>query len=238
MIHHISIITAKTKENVDFYTKTLGMKFVKKTVNFDDPFTYHIYYGNEDSEPGSIVTFFIHPGSELGKKGKGIAHGFILQVPQEIYNKLGDKITDPDGLLIKLKPGDKHFILGVLTTASKDFHEEFNLDSESEFIESNEIGEMGAGVLHHTAFFTKDESSQLELREKLSKRVNVTPVIDRFYFKSVYMQEPNGCIIEIATEGPGFFVDEDNPGEMGKELRLPPQFRDHREEIEKRLPPL
>ena len=236
MIHHVSIITAKLKENVDFYTNTLGMKFVKKTVNFDNPFTYHLYYGNQNSDPGSIVTFFGHPGSENGKKGKGVAHGLILQVPDDIYKKIGDKITDPDGLLIKLKPGNTHKILGVITTASKDFLDKYNLTSESEFVEGDEYGVVGAGVLHHTAFSTKDEESQIKFRESVKKVSNVSPVIDRFYFKSIYFQEPNGCLIEVATDGPGFMIDEDKPEDMGTNLRLPPEYQDHREEIEARLP--
>ena len=238
MIHHVSIITAKLEENVDFYTKTLGMKFVKKTVNFDDPFTYHLYYGNENAEPGSIVTFFVHPNSSKGKKGKGVAHGMILMVPQKIYDKLGDEVIDPDGLVIKLNPGNTHKILGVLTTASKEFHEKFNLNSDSVFLDESDYGEVGAGILHHTAFSIDNDEEQKKFRSVIQRISNVSPVIDRFYFKSIYFQEPNGCLIEVATYGPGFFIDEDDKQKTGSALRLPPQYEQYRSEIEARLPPI
>ena len=247
MIHHVSIITGLLEENVNFYTKRLGMTFVKKTVNFDDPFTYHLYYGNKNADPCSIVTFFVHPGTSKGKKGKGVAHGLILNVPLEKYNELGDKIYDPEGLLIKLIPTDieKNYykILGVITTASKEFHEKFSLNSESEFVELDSFGEMGAGIIHHTAFATENEDTQIKLRESLTNYTHPSPVIDRFYFKSIYFQEPNGCLIEIATMGPGFDIDEDKYDENGdvvfsRELKLPPQYKNYRDKIESRLPKL
>ena len=237
MIHHVSIITSKLHDNVNFYVNVLGMTFVKKTVNFDDPFTYHLYYGNSSADEGSIVTFFVHPNSQKGKKGKGVAHGMVLEVPYEIHKKLGDKINDPDGLLIKLKPGKDYKILGVITTASKEFHDKFSLDSESEFLQGNDYGVMGAGIIHHTAFSVQNVNEQKKFREKIIQH-NPSPIIDRFYFKSIYFQEPNGCLIEVATNGPGFFIDEVDKTKLGKKLMLPPQYEEYRNEIETRLPEL
>ena len=234
MIHHITAITEKIKENYDFYTKTLGMSFVKKTVNFDDPTTYHLYYGDEKASPGSLITFFYYEGK--GRRGMGFAEGIILEVPKNIYEKLGDLVHDPDGLTIKLRPGNTYKTLGVITPASKEFLKKYDIDSENEYVNHEKRGFMGAGLLHHVAHITEDENTQLEDKNRLEDDgVMVSPVAERFYFKSIYFQEENGCLQEIATKGPGFFVDEKV---LGSKLVLPPWYEKYREEIEMRLPKL
>ena len=234
MLHHITAITEDVKKNYDFYVNTLGMYFVKKTVNFDDPSTYHLYYGDSKGSPGSLITFFYYPGK--GKRGRGFAEGIILEVPQEIYDKLGSVIHDPDGLTLKLKPGKDYKTLGVITPASKEFLEKYDLGSNNEYINRDAFGFMGAGLIHHVAHSIENEELQKEFREKLLKEnINTSPIIDRIYFKSVYFQEENGCLQEVATEGPGFFVDEDV---LGSKLVLPPWYEDKREEIERGLPDL
>lgn len=232
MIHHITAITEKIKENYDFYTNVLGMTFVKKTVNFDDPSTYHLYYGDEKATPGTLITFFYYEGK--GKRGNGFAQGIILQVPKIIYDKLGNVINDPDGLTIKLKPGNNYKLLGVITTADENFLNQFNINSENEYVKYNHFGVMGAGLIHHVAHSTKDEISQLRFRENLLKNnISVSNVMQRFYFKSIYFQEKNNCLQEIATDGPGFFIDEKM---LGSKLVLPPWYEPYRNEIEKELP--
>jgi glyoxalase family protein len=231
MIHHITAITENIKENFNFYTKTLGMSFVKKTINFDDPSTYHLYYGDKKATPGSLITFFYYKGK--GKKGKGFAEGIILQVPKKIYDKLGSIIEDPDGLTLKLKPGKDFKALGVITTASKEFLSKFNINSENEYVNYGHFGSMGAGLIHHVAHSTDDDISQIKIREKLlTDNINVSPVMERFYFKSIYFREENGCLQEIATYGPGFFVDEKK---LGSKLVLPPWYEQYRTEIESNL---
>ena len=234
MLHHITAITEKIKENYDFYVNTLGMSFVKKTVNFDDPTTYHLYYGDSKASPGSLITFFYYPGK--GKRGKGFAEGIILEVPKKIYDKLGDVVFDPDGLTLKLRPGKDYKTVGVITPASKEFLEKWGIGSDNEYVNREQVGFMGAGLIHHVAHSTENDSTQLKVREDLiSSGVNVSPVMERIYFRSIYFHESNGCLQEIATYGPGFFVDEEK---LGSKLVLPPWYEEHREEIERRLPDL
>lgn len=234
MIHHITAITENIKENFKFYTKTLGMSFVKKTVNFDDPSTYHLYYGDKEATPGSLITFFYYECK--GKKGKGFAEGIILQVPKKIYDKLGPVIKDPDGLTLKLKPGNNYKALGIITTANKEFLKKFEIDSENEYIEYNNYGRMGAGLIHHVAHSTENDETQKKIRKKiLNEGIRSSEIINRKYFKSIYFQEPNGCLQELATYGPGFFVDEDK---LGSKLVLPTWYEPYRKEIETRLPKL
>lgn len=234
MLHHITAITEKVRENYEFYVNVLGMSFVKKTVNFDDPTTYHLYYGNKTGSPGSLITFFYYKGK--GRRGLGFAEGIILEVPKKIYDKLGPVVHDPDGLTIKLRSGVDYKTLGVITPASRKFLEEFNISSDNEYVNHEVRGVMGAGIIHHVAHNTTDETSQKEFQKKLiSRNVNVSPVTERIYFKSIYFQEENGCLQELATEGPGFFVDEEV---LGSKLVLPPWYEDHRDEIERRLPDL
>ena len=234
MLHHITAITEKIKENYEFYTKILGMSFVKKTVNFDDPTTYHLYYGDSKATPGSLITFFYYEGK--GKRGQGFAEGIIMEVPTEVYAKLGPEIQDPDGLTLKLKPGKDYKTIGVITTASKEFLEENEINSENEYVQYEERGQMGAGLIHHVAHTTPNLNTQKETREKLIKKgIMVSPIQERLYFKSIYFQEDNGCLQEIATEGPGFYVDEEK---LGSKLVLPYWYERYRKEIEKVLPEL
>ena len=234
MLHHITAITEKIKENYDFYTGKLGMSFVKKTVNFDDPTTYHLYYGDSKASPGSLITFFYYPGK--GRRGKGFAEGIIMEVPKKIYDKLGDLVHDPDGLTLKLRPGKNYKTVGVITPASKEFLGKWMISSDNEYVNHEKPGFMGAGLIHHVAHITEDDISQLKSREELvNSEINVSPVMERFYFKSIYFHEENGCLQEIATFGPGFFIDEEK---LGSKLVLPPWYEKQREEIEKRLPDL
>jgi glyoxalase family protein len=99
-------------------------------------------------------------------------------------------------------------------------------------------GSMGVGTVHHVAFRVPDEDSQLALREEIAALgYNVTPVLDRNYFRSIYFREPGGVLFEIATDPPGFAADEE-PDRLGESLRLPPWLEKNREHIEAALPRL
>lgn len=301
-IHHITAIAASAKQNHHFYTNIMGLRMVKKTVNFDDPGTYHFYFGDETGTPGTILTFFPWQGIQQGKQGTGQATEIVYSVPEgslEFWKgRLEDhgiKITatgkrfdeefisfnDHDGLPLTLlvpkkqDPRKGWQTSGIKSDAAlKGFHSvTLNLRRKTEtekvldllnyklisqegnryryatdaidtasiidIIETTDVnGINAAGTIHHIAFRVKDENTQLALRSKIEKAgYNITPKIDRNYFFSVYFREPGGVLFEIATDNPGFAVDEP-VNELGKNLKLPPQYEPHRERIEQVLPSL
>jgi len=302
-IHHITGITGDAQKNIDFYSGILGLRFVKLTVNFDDPSAYHLYYGNTSGEPGTALTFFAWPGIRKGVTGAGeitaiafavpsTSLGFWKQhlaahgVPHEERERFGGTyihLLDPDGLELELVPeeplsrlvpwksalvNEKNAIRGfhavTLTEDGSELTRKFlaggfgyTPDGESDSVfrymtAGNEParylyvraapdlqrGAMGAGTVHHVAFRAASDADELSMRtEMLSIGMDATPVIDRMYFHSVYFREPGGILFEIATDKPGFSVDE--PLEkLGSSLRLPPQYEPHREEITRMLPPV
>lgn len=302
-IHHITAIASDPQRNVDFYAQILGLRFAKRTVNFDDPSTYHLYFGDRTGRPGTGITFFAWPGARRGSRGTGqvIAasfavppgsleywtsrfeehHVFCEQLPSR-YEAPAMRLTDPDGLLLELiesaqlddvdlkyerevsnkfaihgfhaptfevqaaKPTEELLKnLGFELTAEEKSRQRFSLSPKStsaqvDLVErpDGQFGVNSAGTVHHIAFRCADEKEQLRWRKQLDKLgLHVTPVIDRFYFHSIYFREPGGILFEIATEGPGFTVDE--PVEhLGESLKLPPQYEEHRAEIEGVLPPI
>jgi glyoxalase family protein len=301
-LHHITAIAGNAKRNFDFYTKVLGLRMVKKTVNFDDPGTYHFYFGDEAGTPGAILTFFPWEGIKKGQQGTGQTTEITYSLPggslsfwKDRLAKNNVKITnngnrfeeefisfeDPDGLpltflISKRDDARKGWETGEVKSdvAAKGFHSVtltlkrktetekvlellgYNLignegnryryrtdaiDTASivDIIETNELSGVNAGgTVHHIAFRVKDEKTQLELRDKIVKAgYQITPKIDRNYFFSLYFREPGGVLFEIATDNPGFAVDEDVT-ELGKNLKLPAQYEEHREKIEGVLPVL
>ncbi len=302
-LHHITAIADNAKRNLDFYTKVLGVRLVKKTVNFDDPGTYHFYFGNETGTPGTILTFFPWEGIGKGANGSGLATHIGYSVPKgslEFWkNRLqqfkisfqegesfGEKLisfNDPDGLQLQFiessTPDDRR----VWTTddikdenALKGFHnitltlkkadptikvltDIFGYDLQKQegeryrfatdaidtanlvdIIENDKIpaGRNAGGTNHHVAFRVKDDQVLMEFREKvMSAGLNITPKIDRDYFYSLYFREPGGVLFEIATDNPGFTVDE-SLNELGQGLKLPKQYEAMRGQIEESLPNL
>lgn len=300
-IHHITAIAGNAKRNFDFYTKVLGLRFIKKTVNFDDPHTYHFYFGDEQGSAGTILTFFPW-GDEIqqGRKGSGMATEIGYSVPENsldfwierfekhnvTYNKpavkFGEKyltFLDPDGLKLELtevkndnrKPWETTEVNAAVAT--RGFHhitltlknieatafiltevfgyrlltKEANRSryitdavNEAEIvdlveIESEKRGFNANGTVHHVAFRVKDDAALMEYRDKIVKLgLNITPQIDRNYFHSLYFREPGGVLFEIATENPGFTVDEPL-AELGTNLKLPAQYESRRAEIVKTL---
>jgi catechol 2,3-dioxygenase-like lactoylglutathione lyase family enzyme len=301
-IHHVTAIASDPQRNVDFYAGTLGLRMVKRTVNFDDPQTYHFYYGDEAGTPGSILTFFPWPGARRGRQGVGqaavtslavppeslgwwierlVAHGVEHERPSRRFGAPVLAFRDPDGLLLELAvhpdaasrgawegadvPAE-HAIRGVhsvalweetgeetvrMLTDTLGFRHVADEGNASRFaagdggpgtlVDVRTVGGFprgagGAGTVHHVAWRTGDDAGELELRTRVEAAgAQPTPVIDREYFHSVYFREPGGVLFELATDAPGFDVDE--PRErLGEALMLPPQYEPRRAEIERVLP--
>ncbi len=302
-IHHITAIAGDAKRNFNFYAKVLGLRFIKKTVNFDDPGTYHFYFGDEFGTPGSILTFFPW-GSAVpqGRRGAGMATEIGYAVPtgsipfwierfekyNVIYNKPAEKFgekyltfLDPDGLKFELVESTDERVgwesaevsaavaikgfHGITLTVNKlaptasVLEDVFGYELEAQevnryryvtnavdtagIVDIVEIptesrGHVANGSVHHVAFRVKDEETLMAFRQKLvAQGYNVTQKIDRNYFFSLYFREPNGVLFEIATDNPGFTVDE-SLEELGTHLKLPPQYEPRRKEIEASLVPL
>jgi len=303
-IHHVTAITADAQMNVDFYCGVLGLRLVKRTVNFDDPRSYHLYYGDELGRPGTILTFFAWPGAHQGRIGppqvtvtsfavspgslqywseRLTARGVALE---PIYERFGDEVlgfADPDGMKLEIvttrNPSGKPWTSGAVEEAHaiRGFHSvtisiegyektaklltgimgfsaeqsegnrfRYRARSEDGFasivdllcVPDSRGGGMGAGVVHHVAFRTPDDAQQDVWHKRIiSEGFNVSPVMDRNYFHSIYFREPSGVLFEIATDVPGFTVDE-SPETLGAALKLPQQYERLRESIEGYLPPL
>ncbi|TAK11079.1 MAG: glyoxalase [Anaerolineae bacterium] len=346
-LHHITIGCNDAQRTIDFYVGVLALRFTKKTVNFDDPGTYHLYFGDLTGRPGTAITFFEWPTARPGVRGIGGTHHLALRTAsydgllkwKRRLTDLGLKVDgpldrhyftsiyfrDPDGLILEIAtdgPGftrdepaetlgsehrtppaemvvnnrdeariaaltwpepvpavtaDMALLQGMhhVTAIASDIHatDAFyrgllglqrvkmtdNFDDPGSahwywgvgngepgslitYFERNPATEPrarhGAGQTHHVAFSVPDEETQLAFREKLIRAgYNVSPVMERVYFKSIYTSDPDGHIIEIATAGPGFTVDE-TVEELGQNLRLPPWYEEHRAEIEGILRPV
>jgi glyoxalase family protein len=293
-IHHITAIAGDPQRNLEFYTEALGLRLVKRTVNFDDPGSYHFYFGDNIGTPGTIMTFFPWPGARRGARGSGQVTTVSFAGPrnsmafwkerlrathviaEEIEERFGSntlRFLDPDGLQLELvasaneerssEPAIRGFaaptlevrnpkktekllteILGFEFVGEENNRRRFrgsgsNASAEIDLVSSEaDFGQIAAGTVHHIAFRAADDDEQLKVREQLvAGGVNVTPVIDRQYFHSIYFREPNGILFEIATDGPGFLIDEP-PDALGETLKLPPIYESKRNEIERVLPPI
>jgi len=301
-MHHITAIAGDAKRNFNFYSKILGLRFIKKTVNFDDPGTYHFYFGDEAGSAGTILTFFPWgEGIQQGVKGSGMATEIGYSVPKGsldfwqarfekynvIYNKPAEKFgekhltfLDPDGLkleLIESKTEDRrkawetdevkedvatrgfHNITltlnnikataGVLTEifGYKLIDQDVNryryattAVENAAIVDLVELtdekkGIVANGSVHHVAFRVQNDEILMHFREKIEAYgLSITPQIDRQYFHSLYFREPGGVLFEIATDNPGFTVDE-SLEELGQNLKLPEQYESQRSSIEKHL---
>jgi glyoxalase family protein len=346
-LHHITLGCNDAQRTIDFYTQVLGLRMIKLTVNFDDPGTYHLYFGDEAGTPGTAITFFEWPNAGKGRPGIGGTHHFALQVAtldgllqwKRRLVDLGLQVTgplnrkyftsiyfnDPDGTILEIAtigpgwtvdepaeslgeyfqvPPKEHVITGRdeteiealtwfepvdrispemslhggmhhITLISSDIqrsHEYYSgllglrrLKMTSNFDDPDSqhwywgVGDgqpgtvvtaferdlsvesrmrMGAGQTHHFAFSVPNAEIQLEWRHKLIEAgLNVSPVMDRVYFQSIYTRDPDGHIIELATAGPGFAADE-SVAELGSKLQLPPWYEPHRADIEAVLKPV
>ena len=302
-IHHITCIAGDPQENLNFYVGLLGMRLVKKSVNQDDPKTYHLFYADANGRPGTDLTFFPWPYGAPGKKGVGLTVEVLLAVPPEsldfwcsrlaghgvdlgsVETRFGEKtlrFRDPHGLELALAetsdvrpfspwdgspvPRDSQirglhaarvweanlgasadFLVGVMGfegLGTENDWRRFGLSGGSgTYLDIRELpgerrGHWGTGSVHHLAWRVADEPVERIVRERVAAAGrNPTDVIDRFWFKSVYFREPGGVLFELATDGPGFAVDED-PDHLGESLILPPWLEARRTEIEAALPGL
>jgi len=303
-IHHITAIAGNAQRNYDFYTKILGLRLVKKTVNFDDPGTYHFYYGNETGSPGTILTFFPWAYVKRGVRGTGMATNIGYAVPpgsiafwqerlgknsvqqtapSEIFDEKVLVFYDPDGLQLHLvepqTPDNRTaretddinnnvairgfhsvtLMVNRIQPTAKVLTEIFGYrllqqqghayrftsgaaagGSLVDLVEAPDTrpGVVAGGTNHHVAFRVPDEERLMAMREKiLSAGLDATGKIDRNYFFSVYFREPGGVLFELATDTPGFTVDEP-VAELGTHLKLPKQYEPQRAAIESVLPEL
>jgi glyoxalase family protein len=303
-LHHITAISGPAQENLDFYSGVLGMRLVKKSVNQDDPGTYHLFYADAEGHPGTDLTFFPWAQMAPPRIGHGLAVEVGLEVPNDsleywgarlekygarvnaIDTRFGERtlsLVDPHGLRLALvepstslgrsfSPWDhstvqpEHQVRGLysaqlwerdlapttgfLTTALgfKKIAEEngwmrYGFDNATGVVDIRDAsdtrrGAWGVGSVHHLAWRVDDETHQFAVRAQVETAGRqATPVIDRFWFKSVYFQEPGGVLFELATDGPGFAVDEDRE-HLGETLVLPPWLEPSRSRIESVLPPL
>jgi len=249
--HHVTAFAGDAQSNLDFYTQRLGLRLIKRTVNYDDPATYHFYFGDVTGTPGSLLTFFPWPTAPAGSPGSGQAIGIQFELP----NAAGPETQDPAGLHLELATARKPRIVSVTlrvadAAKTRRFLTEilgFTAVADDAF----EVGEsivklvdapgmervkLSMGMIHHVAFRVADEAMQIEWRNKLKAAgVRVTRVIDRQYFRSIYFREPGGVLFEIATDGPGFLIDEPADA-LGSALRLPPWLESIRESVVRRLP--
>jgi catechol 2,3-dioxygenase-like lactoylglutathione lyase family enzyme len=303
-IHHLTAIAGEPQRNVDFYTGVLGLRLVKLTVNFDDPGTYHLYFGDELGRPGTILTFFPWPGAPRGRRGTGQATTVSFSVPEAALGYWTERLKahsvsfdaprarfdeevlaflDPDGLPLELVAHEgtqngtpcedgpvpseyalRRFFGVTLSEASAGPTASFltetlgfrpvgesdararyavGADGAGSYVDvfplpSDTRGQVAVGTVHHVAWRTPTNEEQAAWRERLAAQGRqVTPVVDRQYFRSIYFREPGGVLFEIATDPPGFTVDE-NPEQLGARLLLPPWLESERPRIEGILPPL
>ena len=302
-LHHVTGIAGDPQRNVDFYAGILGLRLAKRTVNFDDPTTYHFYFGDAVGHPGTILTFFPWPGARRGRQGAGqVAVTSFAIAPSSVgfwIDRFIDKrvefeqpksrydeerviaFKDDDGFLVELvahSSADKragwdggavpaeHSVRGLFSvTLWQDSCEPtaqvltdslgFRLVREQGSISRYAAGDggpgaivdlrcvpglwagvSGAGTVHHVAFRAPDDEAQRKARDELaSAGLSVTPVLDREYFHSIYFREPSGVLFEIATDPPGFLIDE-SAETLGQSLKLPPWLEPRRFEIAALLP--
>jgi len=305
-IHHVTAIAIDPQTNIDFYTRVLGLRLVKETVNFDDTGTYHFYYGDRTGRPGTILTFFPFVLAGRGRNGNGVVDAVTFAVASKSIESWMVRLTengidfdgpsarfshqvigfrDPDGL--KLEIAGLEELGGVSTSATdrgapdsirgfdgvtlcvetpertiKLLTETFGYrlvaeeSGRARFLAGNDgaggIGtavdilchpevidsRLGGGAVHHVAFRARSDEEHKIWREQIvALGFNVTPILDRRYFHSIYFREPGGILFEIATDAPGFAVDEE-ADRLGTALKLPPWLEPSRASIERRLPPV
>jgi glyoxalase family protein len=293
-IHHITLITGDAPRNVDFYTRVLGLRLVKKTVNQDDPTVYHLFYADEEGSPGADITFFEYPGARRGRAGEGMIHTIVYRVGSadaldfwaERLAAEGVRAERPSGRVVFADPEGMRLELTVAEVPDEPLaarHPEIAREHALQGFEGvrafsdapersrrvleealgfearadgtweargrerggwiaydpppPDRGVGGAGTVHHVAWASTMEEHEAWRRRVMDVGLHPTPVIDRFWFRSVYFREPSGVLFELATLGPGFAIDED-PEHLGETLILPPAFEHLRERIEPVLTPL
>jgi glyoxalase family protein len=303
-LHHITAISGPPQENIDFYTGILGMRLVKKSVNQDDPGTYHLFYADAEGHPGADLTFFPWVHMAPSRMGHGLVVETSLEIPAasldywsarlegygvalgSVENRFGDRVLpliDPHGMRVALVepaaprprlftpwddsavPLDRQirglysarlwereaaptttFLTGVMGfehLGTQDGWMRYGFPDAAGGVDVRETpserrGAWGVGCVHHLAWRVDDDAHEAAMRATVEAAgARPTPVIDRFWFKSVYFKEPGGVLFELATDGPGFAIDED-PHHLGESLILPPWLEPNRAVIEAALDPV
>jgi glyoxalase family protein len=236
-LHHVTCVCSDAQRTTDFYRDELGFALVKKTVNFDDPHSYHLYFGDETGSPGRLITFFEWPRSDPGRLGRGTLESIGLRTPTVTEQS---EAEDPDGLRLRLYPGETAGLHDVIAFGNPDLYAGlFADDAPLSFAAPvEETALVGPGTAHHIAWRTDDEIEQAVWLDRLTEiGLAPTPPQERKYFRSVYFRMPDGILVEIATDGPGFLVDE--PLEtLGHGLSLPPWLESERATLERELAPI
>ena len=301
-LHHVTAIASDPQRNLDFYTAVLGLRFVKKTVNFDDPSTYHFYFGDDTGQPGTILTFFPRPHARRGTAGGGEVTHTAFSIPRESIGyweqrltanripferteqRLGETVltfSDPDGMKIELVghaeatpvnpsrfadvPGEYAIrgffgvtmlqrdaaqtetalaLLGFRKVAEEGNRLRFSakgnaLGNHLDIVVDPKAGysRSGSGSVHHIAFRSADYEDQKEWLAIISRYLHSSPVMERDYFRSIYFREPGGVLFELATDIPGFAIDE-LVETLGESLCIPNWLEPHRVEMTNHLPPV
>jgi glyoxalase family protein len=301
-LHHVTAIASDPQTNLDFYTEILGLRFVKRTVNFDDPGTYHFYFGDDAGSPGTILTFFPWPRASRGSAGAGevthtafsvpagsldywekrlVSKGVLVERTGKRFDEEVLTLADADGMKLELvahadagavqnprfSDVPEHYairgffgvtmlhldatetaktlaVMGFSKMAEEGNRLRFRamddaLGNHIDIVVNPQanFGRSGAGSVHHIAFRAANDDAQLEWREEIGKHIPTTAVLDRDYFHSIYFREPGGVLFEIATDNPGFAVDEPLES-LGEGLRIPAWLEPRRAELELRLAPL
>ena len=303
-IHHVTCIAGDAQENLDFYVGVMGMRLAKRSVNQDDPGTYHLFYTDAVGTPGTDLTFFPWPNMAPARLGIGLTVEVVFAVPpgslaywqerleqnkvqhsapETRFGETALPFQDPHGLQLALveTADERPFVaweksvvpeerqlqgmysvrlwerelapterlltqyLGFAHLGTENGWHRYGVEGggAGKVVEVKELpeerrGQWGVGGIHHVAWRTHDADEELALRQPIEDAgLRPTPLIDRFWFKSVYFKEPGGVLFELATDGPGFDVDEDME-HLGEQLVLPPWLEAHRKEIEAVLPPL
>jgi glyoxalase family protein len=235
-LHHVTCVCSDAQRTLDFY-RGLGLTLVKKTVNFDDPHSYHLYFGDAVGRPGTLITFFEWPRSEPGRLGRGTLESIGFETPHVTE---AVELQDPDGLRLRVEPGETPRLRDVAVIGNPDLYAGlFDEDAPLSFAEPMEDAALiGPGTTHHIAWRVAGDDEQAAWLERLSELgLRPTSVQDRKYFRSIYFRMPDGVLIEIATDEPGFLVDE--PEEtLGQGLSLPPWLEGERETLERELTPI
>ncbi|CAN5880570.1 ring-cleaving dioxygenase [soil metagenome] len=302
-IHHVTAIAAQPQANVDFHVGLLGLRLVKRTVNYDDPGTWHLYYGDGVGTPGTLMTYFVWANvpplvQARGRSGAGQIEAVSYRIPErsagwwhdhlalravdfDVEARFGDEVVllrDADGIRVELVARGpagaprrwadspvpaEHAItgihgmsmvvndptptsgflanpLGFVAAGVEGERHRFAAGGESvvDLLVRPDApaGRMGIGVTHHIAWRSPDRSASERWRRTLEAvGTPATPVQDRNYFESIYFREPSGVVFEIATDGPGFMVDEAE-SDLGHALQLPRWLEPRRERIAARLP--
>ncbi len=302
-LHHVTAIASAPQQNVDFYTRVLGLRLIKRTVNFDAPDSWHLYYGDEKGTPSSILTFFPWPDVPRGRQGAGMTSATAFSVPGSSLSWWHDRLKalkvdvdapitrdaeevltlrDPDGMVLDLVAADgdrrsgwdgvasipaEHAVrglhsvtmserlldptagmltdlLGMGAAGQQSGRSRFQMAAgdAGALVDltggARERGYQAGGTVHHVAFRAPDLATMTGWQHQLVEAgVRVTEILDRQYFKSIYFREPGGVLFEIATDAPGFDIDEPLL-ELGRSLKLPPWLEPNREQIARALPPI